>query len=107
MHIFLTSNGGCGKSFLTKVIYWAGKNIISQKTATLHKPQLLILAPTGVDAINVAGITMHTALQTPMETFGKTLPELNDKMKSSLINKLCEIKMIIIDQISMLSNVLI
>ena len=87
LHIFLTSNAGCEKSFLTKAVYWVGKKVISHKNTTLHKPQLLILAPTGVAAINVAGITMQTA----METFGKNLPELNDKMKSSLRNKLCEI----------------
>ena len=71
LHIFLTSNAGCEKSFLTKALYWVGKKVISHKNTTLHKPQLLILAPTGVAAINVAGITMQTA----METFGKNLPE--------------------------------
>ena len=73
--------------FWRKLFVGLGKKNISHKNATLHKPQLLILAPTGVAAINVAGITM----QTPMETFGKSLPELNDKMKLSLRNKLCEI----------------
>ena len=42
-----------------------------------------------------------------MGSFGKNLQHLSDKMKSSLRTKLCEVKLIIIDEISMFSNLLL
>ena len=43
-------------------------------------------APTGVPAKNVDGITIHTALNIRIIQFGKHLPLLSNKMRSSLRN---------------------
>ena len=61
------------------------------------------MAPTGVAAIQVDG-TIHTALGIPVGHFGTKLPPLHDKMKCSLRNHLSDLKVIIIDDISMVSN---
>ena len=55
---------------------------------SLDKPKVLLMAPTGVAAINIDGTTIHTALNIPVGSFGKNLPPLSVKMKSSLRNKL-------------------
>ena len=107
LHVFLIGNKACGKSFLMKVIYQADTKTIFSKNTTLDKPKILILGTTGVAAINVDGTTVHSALQIPVSNFGKNCPQLSDKMKSSLRNKLCEVKLIIIDKISMVSNLLL
>ena len=62
------------------------------------------MAPTGVAAININGATIHTALNIPISQFGKTLSPLSDKMRSSLRNKLSDLKVTIIDEISTVSN---
>lgn len=62
------------------------------------------MAPTRVAAINFNGITMHTSLQIPVVHFGSKLPILNDQTNSSLRNKLCKVKLIFFDEISMVSN---
>ena len=62
------------------------------------------MAPTGVAAVNIDGTTIHTALDIPIGSFGKNLPPLSDKMKSSLRNKLSDLKVIIVYEISMVSN---
>ena len=59
---------------------------------------------TGVVAINIDGTIIHSALHIPVGNFKNYLPALNDKMKSSLRNKLFEVKTIIIDKISIVSN---
>ena len=61
------------------------------------------MAPTGVAAINIDGTTIHTALNIPVGYFGKNLPSLSDKMRSTLRNRLADLKVIIIDEISMVS----
>ena len=48
--------------------------------------QAMQAAPTGVPAKNIDGITIHTALNIRIIRFGKHLPLLSDKMRSSLRN---------------------
>lgn len=88
--VFLTGKAGTGKSTFLKVI--------SQETEKRH----VILAPTGIAAINAKGETIHGFFRLPL---GPLLP--NDKRlanislsknKQKLINKL---ELIIIDEISM------
>ena len=47
---------------------------------------------------------MNTVLKIPINQFEKNIPPLSDEMKSSLRNKLSDLKVIIIDEISMVSN---
>ena len=107
LHIFITGNAGYGKSFLTKVLSQSLTKTFSYRNSGLEKPKVLLLAPTGVASINIDGTTIHTALQIPVGYFGKNLPSLNDKMRSMLRNKLSELSVVIIDKISMVSNVLL
>jgi hypothetical protein len=88
--VFLTGKAGTGKSTFLR--------IISQETDKRH----VILAPTGIAAINAKGETIHGFFRLPL---GPLLP--NDKRlsdislsrnKQKLINKL---DLIIIDEISM------
>ncbi|MDQ7948641.1 MAG: helix-turn-helix domain-containing protein [Pedobacter sp.] len=56
-HIFLTGKAGTGKTtFLKKLM------------ATTHK-KAVIVAPTGIAAINAAGVTIHSLFQLPFGTF--------------------------------------
>ena len=103
-HIFLTGNAGCGKSFLMKVLHQSLTKILSYGNVSLDKPKVLLMAPTGVAAINIDGTTIHTALNIPINHSGKKLSPLSNKMRSSLRSKLSDLKAIIIDEISMLSN---
>lgn len=71
---------------------------------SVDKPKILFMTQTGVAAINIEGTTLHFALNISIGYFGKNLPLLTDKMKSSLINRQSDLKVIIIDKISMVSN---
>lgn len=106
-NVFLTGKAGTGKTtFLKEII---------QKT---HK-KAVIVAPTGIAAINAGGVTIHSLFQLP---FGSFLPgtqnfshfnpqlKLNDptsliknlQMNGSKKNLLREIELLIIDEVSML-----
>ena len=104
LHIFLTGNAGCGKSFLTKVLYQSLSEAFSYRNSELEKAKVLLLAPTDVGAINIGGTTIHTGLNIPVGSSGKHLPLLSDKMRSMLRNKLSEVKVLIFDEVSMVSN---
>ena len=104
LHIFLTGNASCGKSFLMKVLHQSLTKILSYGNVSLDKPKVLFMAPTGVAAINIDGTTIHNALNIPINQFGKKISPLSDKMRSSLRSKLSDLKVSITDEISMASN---
>lgn len=50
LHIFLTGDAGCGKSFLMKVIYQALTKTLSYRNSLVDKPEVFLVAPTSVAA---------------------------------------------------------
>ena len=102
LHVFLTGNARFGKSFLMKVIYQSLTKTLSYGVAVIEKLKVLLMALTVVAAIQVDGTTIHTALG-----IGTKLSPLYDKMKRSLRNHLSDLKVIVIDEISMVSNELL
>lgn len=107
-HIFLTGKAGTGKTtFLKHIISSTKKNCV-------------VVAPTGVAAINAGGVTMHSMFQLPFEPFipeGKSINHFNtnavkvadrhslftklrlNKEKRELFEKL---ELLIIDEVSMM-----
>ena len=94
-HIFLTGGAGVGKSHRIKTIFISISKLLPFKGGDPEKPRILILAPTGVAAINIYGTTIHTSLGINV---GYKLYPLNDRQRGILRNKLSEIKFIIIDE---------
>ena len=99
--LFVTGGGGVGKSHLLITIVHSVRKILMYKGGEPSKERILVLAPTGVAAVNVNGTTLHSGLVIP--TRGKLYP-LSDKTKTSLRIKLSCIELIVIDEISMVSN---
>ena len=96
-HIFLTGKAGTGKTTFLK----------SLPTKTYKR--MVVVAPTGVAAINAGGQTIHSFFQLP---FGPQLPEsvgLNSKtlsvqlhrMRKEKLNLMRSLDLLVIDEISM------
>ena len=59
------------------------------------------MGPTGISAVNIGGATIHSGLGIKP---GLKLLGFSDKMKASLRNRLYEVRMILIDKLSMVSS---
>ena len=107
LQIFLTGGAGTGKSHLIKTIYASLTKTLNFHSINLNKPKVLLLAPTGVAAVNISGNTIHSALGIPVDCRGLQISKLSDKKRCSLRLQLEELKAIVIDEISMVANKLL
>ena len=94
--IFLTGKAGTGKSTFLRYI-----------TSHTHKKHV-VLAPTGIAAVNVGGVTLHSFFRIPFKPIVPDDPDfLPDRIKQrmkypgSLVKLIREVELIIIDEISM------
>lgn len=104
-HVFLTGKAGTGKTTFLKSI-----------SAATHKKHVIV-APTGIAAINAGGVTIHSFFQLPFGAFvpdftmgGGEIPNINtrasirkhyrmSKQKQKIFK---ELELLIIDEVSML-----
>lgn len=96
---FVTGEAGTGKCFVIKCITHAVREELKQDVA--------ILAPTGIAAFNIGGMTMHRLLQSPVE-YKEGTPKyfsLSDAALKSVREKLKNVVLVILDEISMVSNI--
>jgi hypothetical protein len=106
-HIFLTGKAGTGKTTFLR-------NLINQT----HK-KAVIVAPTGIAAINAAGVTIHSLFQLPFGTYLPKQPSSGDshfnqqyntpktiirhlQMNSTKRKIFIDLELLIIDEVSML-----
>lgn len=101
MHIFLSGSGGTSKSHLVKVIYNALSKILLYHWKDSEKPRVLLIGPAGVLAVNIRRDAIHSGLK--INPRAKLLG-LNSKPKTALRNTLSETKLLIVDELSMLSS---
>ena len=92
---FITGSAGTGKSYMIDLIIdWLKKT---------KKPNYLLMAPTGVAAQKIGGMTIHSALRLTQSHSGfKSLAFYDEDFKKTLL----KVQTIIIDEISMVSNTL-
>ena len=69
LHIFITGKGGCDRSHLLKSLLFSPTKTLSYHTAESSKEKVLLLATTGVAAININSTTIHSALKIPFGRF--------------------------------------
>jgi hypothetical protein len=71
--------------------------------STVDSTKVLLTAPTGQAAYNINGTTLHNAFMLPLNQFKGSIPKLSDDICNSLYCKLQDCKLLIIDEISMVS----
>ena len=80
-NIFITGGAGVGKFHLIKVIVLSLNKVLGYKGSNVDKPRILLLAPTGVAAININGTTIHSGLGIDV---GNEFYPLNDHQCAAL-----------------------
>lgn len=92
-NVFITGEGGTGKSKLIKHIV---------KYQKKHKIKHGVTASTGAAATLIDGTTIHSFLNIGLAT--KSVSELSYKINATTKSKIRNIKLLIIDEISMIDN---
>lgn len=104
INLFITGGAGAGKSHLIETIYHTVTKTFRHAPMNPELPTVLLMAPTGVAAINIDGTTINTALAIPVLT-GDNVPPMSDQKRTEMILSLSELKLIVIDEISMVGNI--
>ena len=98
LRLFVSGCGGTGKSYLIKTIRaWV---------QTTTGKDVAVAAPTGIASRNINGLTIHGMLALPVEH--RSTPSyrpLSDDALKIVREKLCNVTLLIIDEVSMVSNV--
>ena len=105
LRLFITGGTGVGKSHLMKTICIFLTKTFNLYSGSPDKPGALILASTGVAAININGTTINSGLSIPPYVNGYTLPRLSDSEREKLRKLYSEVLVVLINEISMVSNV--
>ena len=104
---FFSDPGGVGKSYVISLIHRDAVKLL--RLSGQVEPEyvtMLLIAPTGVAAFNIQGMTVHSALLLGTSKF-TTQPLTQDKL-NTLRTKLSNLQLLIIDEISMVgSNMLL
>ena len=101
VRLIISGQGGTGKSRVIDVL----NRLICQKFKHVELP-FVVAAPTGLSAFNVNGTTVHRTLCLPVE-HGKPADycRLNQDQLSVLRRTLKGLKLLIVDEVSMISSI--
>uniref|UniRef100_A0A1X7URI5 ATP-dependent DNA helicase n=1 Tax=Amphimedon queenslandica TaxID=400682 RepID=A0A1X7URI5_AMPQE len=103
LRMLISGVGGTGRSFKIEAIKCLVDDIWHPKSGEI---MCAIVAPTGKAAFNVGGLTIHRLFQLPIEHEGKTAGywALNKEAQKKIKMTLKNLKIIIVDMVSMVSN---
>ena len=100
IHLIVSGQGGTGKSRIINIL----SRVVSTRF-TSHLIPVAVTAPTGLAAFNISGTTIHRLLSLPVE-HGKPADyyRLNHDTLNVLHNTLHGLKLLVVDESSMLSS---
>ena len=78
IQVFITGGTGAGKSHIIKTIYQTATKTFRHGPEDSDKPSVLLLAPTGVAAINIGENTINSGLAISKNIFGEHVGPLSD-----------------------------
>ena len=101
----LSGGAGVGKSHVTKALHQAALKYYNTRPGiNFNETKVLMLAPTGKAAYNIKGNTIHSALAIPACQSLKNYKSLDSSRLNTLRSQIGRLKLIFIDEISMVSN---
>ena len=100
----VTGGAGSGKSHVINLLAQWTEHLMRKPGDNLDHPYIVRTAFSGIAGANIGGQTCHTAFSLD---FGGRFLSLNDKKRAKLQNIMCNVRIVIIDEYSMLpSNML-
>ena len=95
------------KSYVIKTIYQTATKAFKNRPEDPDKPSILLLAPTGVATISIGGNTINSGLAISKHIFGEHVGPLSDERKSALRTKFKNLELLVIDEVSMVSSLML
>ena len=105
LHLFITGSAVVGKSHLVKILTSFLTKTFNLYSGTPDQKKILLLAPTGVAALNIDGTTIHLGLGINQNCNTYSMGKLSEALKYKLRCDYLEIIVVVIDEISMVSNI--
>ena len=105
MYLYIGGCAGVGKSTVIRVLYEGLVRFMNSLPGAIPNAiKVLLTAPTGKAAFNIRGMTLHSAFALPVTEFNGEMPNLSSDVCNTLRSKLSCLKVIIIDEISMVGS---
>jgi len=105
LRVFLTGGAGVGKSVVTNTLYQTlHRHVCSLSGENPNETRILLSAPTGKAAFNINGRTLHSAFFLPVSQGYKIYKPLDTEKLNTLRVKYRNLKVIFIDEISMVGH---
>ena len=104
IYLFISGGAGAGKSHLIKAVYQTVLKTFKHGPSDPDLSSVLMLSPAGVAAIKIGGSVIHSSLGIPKNVCTEHIASLPHERLSALRYKLSGLKLIIIDEIFMISN---
>ena len=101
LKVIVHGGAGSGKSTVINVLKQWCHLILQQPGDDPDCPYVIVAAPTGTAAANIRGQTMHSAFNF---SWGNEYFSLSDKVRDSKRNLLKNLKLVIIDEITMVKS---
>ncbi|XP_029976984.1 uncharacterized protein LOC115409845 isoform X4 [Salarias fasciatus] len=105
-HVFLSGGAGTGKSHLIKALYYEATRLLARLSHNPDAVHVLLTAPTGVAAYNINATTIHNTFAIPTNVSLPYQP-LKEEKVNTLRAALRDLKILIIDEISMVDHKLL
>ena len=105
---FLSGGAGVGKTHVTKALYQAAIKYYNTRAGhDFHEIKAVLMAPTRKAAYNIKGNTIHSALAIPACQSLKIYKPLDSSRLNTLRCHLGGVKLIFLDEISMVGNTML
>ena len=101
VHVIVHGGAGTGKSTVINILKQWCHLILQQPGDDPDCPYVIVAAPTGTAAANVRGQTMHSAFNF---SWGNEYFSLSDKVRDNKRNLLKNLKLVIVDEVSMVKS---
>ena len=99
--LIVQGGAGAGKSSVIHIVVQLMEKFLRQPGDNLDKPYVLPLSFTGTAAANIDGMTLHSAFNFPFSNEFLSLP---DKLRDQKRDYLKNLRMIVIDEFSMIKS---
>ena len=105
MYLYIGGGAGVGKSTVIRVLNEGLVRFMNSLPGTKTDAiKVLLASPTGKAAFIIRGMTLHSSFALPVKELYGEMPNLSSDVCNTLRSKLCCLKVIIIDEISMVGS---